>query len=75
MTCKGIRIVAPTVPNAKEFVTLNIMHEEIIKVVIHFSKQLHIVFVYIKPSCARYIATELSMAQTTEKCKLRELQS
>jgi hypothetical protein len=73
MTCKGIKIVAPNVKNPKELVALNIMHSEIIKIVIHFSKQLHIIFVYTKPSCARYITSELQMTQTTDKCKFNDI--
>lgn len=67
LTCKGIKIVAPSHKNPKELVTLNIMHSEIIKLVVHFSKQLHIVFIYTKPSCARYIASELHMGTATDK--------
>jgi hypothetical protein len=69
MTTKGIRIVAPSVKNPKDISILNIQHSEIIKVVTHFSKQLHIIFLYTKPSCARYIAEQLSMTLVNDKCK------
>jgi hypothetical protein len=58
---------------SKELKTLNIQNSEIIKVVIHSSKQLHIIFLYTKPSCARYIAEQLQMSQTNEKCKIVKL--
>ena len=70
ISTKGIRIVAPSLKNPKDLIILNIQHEEIVKVVVHFSKQLHIVFLYTKPSCARYIVDQLQMSETDDKCKL-----
>lgn len=51
-------------------IVLNIQHSEIIKIVTHFSKQLHIIFLYTKPSCARYIVEQLQMTLEGDKCKL-----
>lgn len=69
ITSKGIRIVAPSLNNPKELIALNIQNSEIIKVVTHFTKQLHIIFLYTKPSCARYVAHQLQMTQENDKCE------
>lgn len=68
ITTKGIKIVAPSLRSCKD-VTLNIQHSEIVKVVVHFSKQLHIIFLYTKPSCARYIVEQLQMSPASDKCE------
>jgi hypothetical protein len=72
ITTRGIRIVAPALKN-KELTVLNIQHSEIVKVVVHFSKQLHIIFLYTKPSCARFIAEQLQMSQSNDKCKFSSI--
>ena len=72
ITTKGIRIVAPSIGN-KENVVIHIQNSEIVKVVLHCSKQLHIIFLYTKPSCARFIAGELQMTQTTDNGELSKL--
>lgn len=69
VTNKGLRIIAPSVQNAKENIILDIQHTEIVKLITHFSKQLQIIFVYTKPSCARYIVEQLSMKQVNDRCK------
>lgn len=70
MTTKGIRIIAPNVKNPKEYKELNIMHSEIVKIVYHLSKQLQIIFLYTKPSCARYVGSVLQMTQDgNDKCE------
>lgn len=48
-------------------VTLNIQQSEIVKMVVHFSKQLHIIFLYTKPSCARYVSFLNEMNQILTK--------
>lgn len=68
ITTKGIRIVAPTAKEPKESIVLNIMHSEVVKVITHFSKQLHIIFLYAKPSCGRYIVDQLQLS-SSEKDK------
>lgn len=70
ITTKGVRIVAPSLKTPKDLIVLDIQHSEIVKVVVHFSKQLHIIFLYTKPSCARYIAEQLHLTQVNDKCKL-----
>lgn len=63
ITSKGIRIVAPSVTNPKDVNVLDIQQSEIVKVVVHFSKQLHIIFLYTTPFCARYISAQLEMSK------------
>jgi hypothetical protein len=74
VTSKGIRIIAPSVKNMKELTVLNIQHSEIIKFVMHFTKQLQIIFIYTKPSCAKYIVNSLQMSQINDKCELTIVQ-
>lgn len=50
-------------------VTLNIQQSEIVKMVVHFSKQLHIIFLYTKPSCARYVVDALELTEANDKCE------
>jgi hypothetical protein len=70
ITNKGIRIIAPSVKNPKDIVALDIQHSEIVKLIVHFSKQLQIIFLYTKPSCAKFIVEELSMTKVNEQCEL-----
>lgn len=63
ITSKGIKIVAPSLKDPNDLVVLNIQNSEIIKVIGHFSKNLHIIFLYTKPSCVRYINVQLQMTQ------------
>lgn len=69
ITNKGIRIAAPSVKNVKDTVILDLQHSEIVKLIVHFSKQLQIIFLYTKPSCARYIIEQLSMTLANDRCK------
>ena len=69
ITNKGIRIAAPSVKNVKDTVILDLQHTEIVKLIVHFSKQLQIIFLYTKPSCARYIIEQLSMTPANDRCK------
>lgn len=71
ITSKGIRIVAPSVTNNKDFIVLDIQNSEVVKLITHFSKQLQIIFIYTKPSCARYIVEQLSMTLANDKCKMK----
>lgn len=66
-TTKGIRIIAPSVKNPKESCVINVQSSEIVRVITHFSKQLFIFFVYLKPSCGIYIRESLEM--TNDKGK------
>jgi sentrin-specific protease 7 len=70
ITSKGIRIIAPSVKDKNDKVILDIQHSEIVKMITHFSKQLQIIFLYTKPSCARYIVEQLSMTLVNDKCEL-----
>ncbi|KAL7051210.1 hypothetical protein ACKWTF_004382 [Chironomus riparius] len=67
ITSKGIKIVAPTVKDVNDITVLNIQNSEIVKLVIHFSKQLSIIIVYTKPSCGRFIVEQLQMTQVNDK--------
>lgn len=72
VTNKGIRIVAPSVKDKNDKIVLDLQHSEIVKMITHFSKQLQIIFIYTKPSCARYVVEQLSMTLVNDKCKFRE---
>lgn len=73
ITNKGIRIFAPNYKNSAEIYPLDIQNSEIVKIITHFSKQLQIVFIYTKPSCARYILTQLQLTQVNDRCKMNSL--
>jgi hypothetical protein len=62
--------VAPSVTNSKDFIALDIQHTEIVKMIVHFSKQLQIIFLYTKPSCAKFIVDQLTMTQVNDQCEL-----
>ena len=61
--------MAPTVKDVNDITVLNIQNSEIVKLVIHFSKQLSIIILYTKPSCGRFIVEQLQMTQVNDKCK------
>lgn len=61
MTTKGVRITAPSAKTSNKLFELDIQLSEIIKIIVHFSKNLQLVFVYTKPSCAQYIRNCLEM--------------
>jgi transcriptional regulator CtsR len=66
ITNRGIRIVAPEV-TSKHLILLDIQHSEIVKVVVHFSKQLNVIFLFTTPSCSRYIAEQSRMTESSDK--------
>lgn len=72
ITTKGIRLVAPSTKSQSESIILDIQHSEIVKVVVHFSKQLCVIFLYNKPSCARYISEQLFMTSQEGNCKISQ---
>lgn len=69
ISSKGLRIVAPNVKRPEEYVSLDLQMYEIVKVVVHFSKALNIMFVYTLPSCAIYVRQHLQMELGDEKRK------
>ncbi|CRK87759.1 CLUMA_CG001548, isoform A [Clunio marinus] len=64
LTSKGIQIVAPSSEN-KDLTVLNIQHSEIVKLVTSFGRPL-IIFIYTKPSTARYIREQLKLSENSE---------
>jgi len=50
ITEKGVQIKVPSIINPSEVVTLNIVTKDILKVLVHFGKQMPLLFLYISPS-------------------------
>ena len=49
ITEKGVQIKVPSIINPSEVVTLNIVTKDILKVLVHFGKQMPLLFLYISP--------------------------
>lgn len=67
-TTKGVRVIAPNFKNPEETTILDIQTREVIKVVLHFSKQVSLVCIYLIGSCFSYIRESLDL-NIPESCK------
>ncbi|XP_055373221.1 uncharacterized protein LOC129606736 [Condylostylus longicornis] len=61
ITSKGVRVIAPSCSNPEDNICLDIMHQEIVKVIAHLSKNLAVLFLYTLPRCGAYIRESLDM--------------
>lgn len=63
ISCKGIKIVAPSLKNESREVALQIQLKEVVRILVHFGKGLPVIFVYTKSKCGIYIRSALDMLE------------
>jgi len=64
ITEKGIQIKVPGIINPSELVTINIVMKDILKVLVHFGKQMPLLFLYISPSACQKTRKLLKMTNS-----------
>lgn len=67
VSSRGVRIIAPNVKRTNEKCILDLQLQEIIKVVVHFSKALNVMFLFTLPSCGAFIRESLEMGLPEDK--------
>ena len=64
ITEKGVQIKVPSIINPSEVVTLNIVMKDILKVLVHFGKQMPLLFLYISPGACQRTRKLLKMTNS-----------
>ena len=64
VTEKGVQIKVPSITNPDEVITLNIVMKDVLKVLIHFGKQMPLLFLYISPSACQKTRKLLKMTNS-----------
>ncbi|XP_063820895.1 uncharacterized protein LOC135071072 isoform X2 [Ostrinia nubilalis] len=63
ISCKGIKIVAPSLKNESKDVALQIQLKEVVRILVHFGKGLPVIFLYTMSKCGAYIRKALDMSE------------
>lgn len=67
ISSKGFKIVAPSLKDEHKEVALQIQVREVVRVLVHYGKNLTVIFVYTMSVCGNYIRKCLDMTDESGK--------